>query len=56
MKNRQKRETVHAVRTKQLSFFYKNNDTIKCICINKERTMKKLTSMYKRYMFHPTFI
>ena len=26
---------------------------MKCICINKERTMKKLTSMYKRYMFHP---
>ena len=36
--------------------FSQKHDTIKCICINKERTMKKLTSMYKRYMFHPHFI
>jgi len=33
--------------------FSQKHDKIKCICINKERTMKKLTSMYKRYMFHP---
>jgi hypothetical protein len=48
-----KREKLFTPCAQNSYLFSQKHDTIKCICINKERTMKKLTSMYKRYMFHP---
>jgi len=47
------REKLFTMCAQNSYLFSQKHDTIKCICINKERTMKKLTSMYKRYMFHP---